>query len=172
MRGLSAGSSAQYRAGRLLGASDRIRDLHELVPEVESLRQQLAEPADAEGLGRVVAAREYGDAGLARVGHERLLRLARHERVDAQPHGLGEAGAAAAGHHSDGPDRPAVALEDQRLAAKGGGAALGELRQLDRLRRVADEADRAAAHLAVGLPAAELERLADQRVVPHLGVSI
>ena len=54
------------------------------MPDAESLGEELAETADAEGLRRVVAGGEEVDAVLVRAQHHPLGRLAGHEGVEAR----------------------------------------------------------------------------------------
>src|SRR3954463_16807129 len=61
--------------------SDGVWDVDEDVAEAEALGQEVAETADAERLGGVVAGGEEVDAGLAGAGHHPLGRLAGEEGV-------------------------------------------------------------------------------------------
>ena len=71
--------SAQRTA--LGGLSHRIGDVDEAVLDAEPFRDALAEGADAERLGRVVARCDEVDPGLAGLGHRGLGRLAGEDRV-------------------------------------------------------------------------------------------
>src|SRR4029079_15949549 len=63
---------------------DRVRNLHEVVLDSEFLLEQLPDPAYAEGLRRVMAARDEVRAALPRVRHHVLRGLAGEERVDSE----------------------------------------------------------------------------------------
>ena len=87
----------------------------------------LAEPANAESLGRVVAGSDEMEPAFASVGHRVLGRLAREERVEPEP-------TASAIDDEPAPERiPSVwttawaGVEDERLAARPGSNALDQV---------------------------------------------
>src|SRR5262245_33583685 len=81
---------------------DRVRDVDELVLDLEALGHPLAEPPDAGGLGEVVPSGEEMDAVLARLAHHRLRRLARDKGVETERPRLVDCEGAAAGEDPDG----------------------------------------------------------------------
>src|SRR5256714_14749691 len=134
--------------------SDRIRHIYELVAYPEALGQHLPEAPDAEGLGRVVPAGDQRDAGLAGVGHRRLLGLAGDERVEARRGCIADVRPAAAGDDPDGRDPAPVPLQHERLPPRPLRAARGELLQREQLARLSDEAGVAAPPLRERGPSA------------------
>lgn len=58
--------TCQPFSAEIAGLLDRIRDVDEAMLDPETLRDELAEPPDAEGLGRMVARGDEVDPGLAR----------------------------------------------------------------------------------------------------------
>src|SRR5829696_9494895 len=123
---------------------DGIRDGEKFVFHAEAIGQELAEPPHAERLRRVVATGHEVHAGLARVGHRRLGRLAGDEGVEPEPYGLAEGEIAAAGDHAEGVDGLGPGGPGEGLLAERGGAALVQLPEGHALARTRGEADRAA----------------------------
>jgi hypothetical protein len=101
-------------------ASNRVRDVDEAVIDPEALGDELAEPANAESLGRVVPAGDEVNAVLARVRHHVLGRLAREERIVPGGDRLSEVASRRAGV-DDGPMRlpQAVAVRSSRRSPAG-----------------------------------------------------
>src|SRR5687767_5813896 len=155
-----------------LFASNGVRNLDEPVPDAEALRQQLPEPADTEGLAGVVAAGEEVDRAFPGVGHHVFGRLARDVGVESQGDCLVEDRAAASGHDADPPDLCRSRVEDERLRAEQGGAPVDEFADRQWIGGRADAADRRSLRVAEGRLPGEAEPLADQRVVPNLGVRV
>src|SRR3954454_14859194 len=145
--------------------SYRVRDREEAVLDPEPLREQVAEPPDAERLGGPVAAGDEVHAGLARVRHAGLRRLPGEEGVEPALDRLGEAARAAARHDAHRLDPLGPAVEHERLALERPSAAVDQLVARDRLGRAADEADRPAVQVSERLGARQPDRLAEQGVV-------
>src|SRR6266511_2197111 len=99
--------------------SDRIRNVDELVLHGEALRDQLAEPPDPEGLGRVVAAGEEMHAVLPRLSHHGLAGLSGHEGIEAELTSLVDGERAATGDYPDARDALRTRVEDEWLLADG-----------------------------------------------------
>src|SRR4051794_12601226 len=83
--------------------SDGVRIVREDVADAEALGAPIAQRADPEGLGRVVAGRDEVDACLARLRVNTLGGLAGQEGVEP---GLDRAADVARGPAGDDPDRP------------------------------------------------------------------
>src|SRR4051794_40467089 len=91
--------------------SDGVWDVDEDVAQAETRGQEVAEAADAEGLGGVVTGRQEVHAGLARAGHHPLGGLAGEERVEARGDRVLEVVGAGPGDDADGAD-PARAVAE------------------------------------------------------------
>ena len=83
---------------------DRIWHVDELVLDREALGDELPEPADAERLGRVVAAGQEVDPVLARFAHHRFAGLAGDQGVQPERARLMQGEAARARDDPDGGD--------------------------------------------------------------------
>src|SRR2546423_11744328 len=141
---------------------DRIRDIDELVTKIEPLRDELAQAAYAERLGRVVACRDEGHAGLAGERHHGLGRLAGEERIEPGVDRLLQVACGAAGDDAERTHPFGAAVEHERLAPGQRVHALEELRRRKAVAREArGTADRAAAVHAEGLARLSSEALGD-----------
>src|SRR4051794_34194421 len=169
--GHQQGKSPQ-RAGSVVAmtpacaGSDGVRDVDEDVAHAESRRQQVAQTADAERLGGVVARGHEMDLGLARASHGALDRLARHEGVETVRDRVLEVVGARARDNPDGPNPLPAVRERERLAARRGAGARDELIGPDPVAgQAARHADRRALVRAERLPALAADRAGEQRVV-------
>src|SRR3954447_12582645 len=132
--GHQQGKSPQ-RAGSVVAmtpacaGSDGVRDVDEDVAHAESRRQQVAQTADAERLGGVVARGHEMDLGLARASEGALDRLARHEGVEPVRDRVLEVVGARARDDPDGPNPLRAVRERERLpagrVAEAGGGVVG-----------------------------------------------
>ena len=153
--------------------SDRVRDVDELVLDLEPLRDQRSQALDAEGLGRVVPGGDEVDPRLAGVAHHVLGGLAGDERVESQGGGLGERPRPPAGDDADRTDLRRPGVEGERLAADGRGDPRNQVSGGDRLGAAPDEADRPAPEgCERPLLGLEPERRAEQGVVADLTVGV
>src|SRR3954464_4032875 len=134
-----------------IAASDRVRNRHEVVLDPELRGQELPEPANAEGLGGVVAARDEVGAALASVRHDVLGGLAGEERVEPKGDRLAEARRRRAGHDAHAADGVGARVPGERVLPEGLRAAAAQLVDGDPFLGAADEAH--------GLPAVLAERL-------------
>src|SRR6185312_517320 len=98
--------------------SDRVRDVDEHVAHAEARFEQLAEAADPERLGRVVAGGDEVDAGLARLRQHVLLRLAGEERVEPEVDRLAKAVGGGAADDAERSDRGRAGVERERRALR------------------------------------------------------
>src|SRR3954469_23738958 len=87
------------------------------MPDREALGDELAEPADPEPLGRVVAAGEEVDAILARLAHHGFTGLAGDQSVQPERARLVQGEAARPGDDPDGGDPIGARVEDQWILA-------------------------------------------------------